>query len=77
MRVAPTAPLEVTEPDLLLELLIVPLDAPAQFGLAKSTSWRKLMLAGSVESQYRVGSASPSGHSMSSVSSYSDSGSRY
>jgi hypothetical protein len=65
----------VTEPDLLLELLIVPLEAPAQFGEVDELA--EADVAGSVESQYRVSSASPSGHSMSSVSSYSDSGSRY
>jgi hypothetical protein len=32
MEAAPTAPFEVTEPDLLFEFLIVALDAPAQFG---------------------------------------------
>src|SRR6202048_222220 len=32
MEAAPPAPFIVPKPDLLLELLIVPLDAPAQFG---------------------------------------------
>src|SRR4030081_2812827 len=32
MKAAPAASLIVSEPDLLLELLIVALDAPAQFG---------------------------------------------
>ena len=32
MKAAPFAPLEVPETDLLLEFLIVALDAPAQFG---------------------------------------------
>src|SRR5260370_37087096 len=41
---------------------------------ARSTSRRKLRFAGSVESQYLVGSASPSGHSISSHSSNSCSG---
>src|ERR1700736_1537966 len=39
-----------------------------QRSLARSTSRPKLMFAGSVESQYLVGSASPSGHSISSHS---------
>src|SRR4028118_1239171 len=33
MEPAPASTLVVPKPDLLLELLIVPLDAPAQFGL--------------------------------------------
>src|SRR5258707_10317968 len=41
---------------------------------ARSTSRWKLMFAGSVESQYLVGSASPSGHSISSHSGDSFSG---
>jgi len=32
MKTAPTTTLEVSEPDLLLEFLIVALDAPAQLG---------------------------------------------
>src|ERR1700688_3562215 len=44
-----------------------------QRSLAKSTSWRKLISAGSVESQYLVGSASPSGHSITNHSCDSDS----
>src|ERR1700681_5121722 len=32
MEAAPPAPFEVAKPDLLLELLIVPLDTPAQLG---------------------------------------------
>ena len=32
MEAAPAAPFEVAEPDLLLEFLIVALDAPAQLG---------------------------------------------
>src|SRR5229473_206573 len=45
-----------------------------QRSLARSTSWRKLTFAGSVDNQYLVGSASPSGHSISSHSSNSCSG---
>ena len=66
MEATPSAPFEVTEPDLLLEVLIVALDAPAQLG--QIDQLRKLMFSGSVESQYLVGSASPSGHSISSHS---------
>ena len=32
VEAAPAAPFEVAQPDLLFELLIVALDAPAQFG---------------------------------------------
>ena len=32
MKAAPTAPLEMRKPDLLLEFLIVALDPPAQLG---------------------------------------------
>src|ERR1700730_13777833 len=39
-----------------------------QRSLAKSTSCWKLTFSGSVESQYLVGSASPSGHSINSHS---------
>src|SRR5918996_6186740 len=39
-----------------------------QRSLARSASRRKLMFSGSVESQYLVGSASASGHSISSHS---------
>src|SRR5712664_4777953 len=42
--------------------------------LAKSTSRRKLTFAGSVESQYLVGSFSPSGHSTNNHSGCSFSG---
>src|SRR5229473_247656 len=45
-----------------------------QRSLAKSTSRRKLMFSGSVESQYLVGSASPLGHSSSNHSGCSFSG---
>src|SRR5262245_54736632 len=45
-----------------------------QRSLARSTSRRKLIVAGSVESQYLVGSGSPSGHSISNHSGDSFSG---
>src|SRR6202158_3088051 len=45
-----------------------------QRSLAKSTSTRKLTFSGNVESQYLVGSASSSGHSISSHSGDSFSG---
>src|SRR5947207_14526458 len=45
-----------------------------QRSLARSTSLLKLIFAGSVESQYLVGSASPSGHSISNHSRDSRSG---
>src|SRR4029453_4119535 len=46
-----------------------------QRSLARSTNSRELTSAGNVESQYLVGSASPSGHSISSHSGDSFSGS--
>src|ERR1700730_6046824 len=45
-----------------------------QRNLAKSTSSRKLIFAGSVDSQYLVGAASPGGHSISNHSGDSNSG---
>jgi len=57
---------EVSEAELLLEFLIVAFDAPAQ--LARSTRRSKIMSSGSVESQYLVGSVSPLGHSIKSIS---------
>ena len=38
MEAAPATALEVTEPDLLLELLIIAFDAPAQFGDVDETA---------------------------------------
>lgn len=38
METAPAAPFKMAEPDLSLELLIVPLDAPAQFGEIDKTA---------------------------------------
>ena len=75
VEAAPSASFIVPEPDLLLEIQIVPLDAPAQLG--KVDEFAEAQIRGRVESQYLVGSASPSGHSISSVSSYSSSGNRY
>ena len=66
MKATPSAALEMAQPNLLLELLIIALDAPAQFGDVDQAIegygvW-------SVASQYLVGSASPFGHSISSHS---------
>ena len=47
MEAAPSAALEMSEPDLLLELLVVALDTPAQFGKIDEPA----EAAGSVESQ--------------------------
>lgn len=66
MEAAPSAPLIVPQAHFLLELRII--GSMRQRSLARSTSPRKLMFSGSVESQYLVGSASPSGHSISSHS---------
>jgi hypothetical protein len=38
MEAKPPAPLEVPEPDLLLEFLVIALDAPAQLGQADELS---------------------------------------
>src|SRR5258707_11722582 len=38
VKSAPPAPFEMSEPDLLLELLIIALDAPAQFGGVDQTA---------------------------------------
>ena len=47
MEAAPSAAFIVTKPDLLLELLVVALDTPAQFGKIDEPA----EAAGSVESQ--------------------------
>jgi hypothetical protein len=72
MEAAPTAALIVTKPDLLVELLIVALDAPAHLG--KIDEPAEADIRRQCESQYLVGSASPSGHSISSHSGDSFSG---
>jgi hypothetical protein len=66
MEATPAASFIVPEPDLLLEFLIIALDAPAQLGGVDQIA--DAMLLGKVESQYLVGSFSPSGHSISSHS---------
>ena len=68
----PATPFLVTEPDLLLEFLIVTPDAPTQLGQIDECV--KLTFSGSVESQYLLGSASPSAHSINSHASDSFSG---
>ena len=67
MKAAPAPAFELPQSDLLLELLIVALDAPAQLGEIDQAIEGDVL--GSVESQYLVGSASPFGHSISSHSS--------
>ena len=42
----PASPLVVTEPDLLLEVLVVPLDAPAQLGLLDKVGKRRVIRQG-------------------------------
>ncbi|MGY4353090.1 hypothetical protein ACVWXM_009607 [Bradyrhizobium sp. GM7.3] len=67
VKAPPTSPLEVAKANLLFEVVVVALDAPAQLDdideLTKSNVGR------SVENQYLVGASSPSGHSISSHSS--------
>ena len=65
VEASPSPPFEMPEPDLLLEILIVALDAPAQLGGVEPIR-QKEIFAGRVESQYLVGSFSPSGHSINS-----------
>ena len=67
VEASPAAALVVTEADLLLELLVVALDAPAQLGLVDEVGER--CVSGRVESQYLVGSLSPFGHSIRNHSS--------
>ena len=67
MEAAPASAFEVAEAELLLEFLIVALDAPAQLGEIDQP--READVSGRVESQYLVGSFSPLGHSISSHSS--------
>ena len=65
METAPAAPFKMAEPDLLLELLIIALDAPAQFGEIDQTGEANVVRQ--VESQYFVGSFSPLGHSIRAI----------
>src|SRR3954469_24043392 len=67
VKASPAPAFVVAEPQLLLELLIIPLNAPAQFGRVNQLADCDRLRQG--RSQYRVGSVSPSGHSMSSHSS--------
>ena len=64
MEAAPASSFEMFEPDLLLEVLIIALDTPTQFG--EVPQLRKVMFPGRVESQYLAGFSSPSGHSINS-----------
>ena len=66
MESSPASPFELGEAEFALEFLIVAFDAPAQFEVSTSTSIG--VSSGRVESQYLVGSRSPSGHSISNHS---------
>src|SRR5258707_2909292 len=70
MEAAPPAPFIVSEPDLLLEFLIVSLDMPAQLGKVDELAEAEIRR----QRQYLVGAASPSGHSTSNHSCDSNSG---
>ena len=67
MEAAPAASLVMPEAEFLFELLVIALDPPAQFGQIDQSG--EGHVRGRVESQYLAGSASPSGHSISSHSS--------
>ena len=64
MKSAPVAAFIMSEPEFLLQFLVVALDAPAQ--LAVATKWRRRMASGRFDSQYFAGSFSALGHSISS-----------
>ena len=68
VEAAPSAPLEVAEPDLLLELLVVTFDAPAQFGGVDELTERDVRRQ-ALRANIWSASSSPSGHSISSHSS--------
>ncbi len=68
VEASPAAAFVVTEADLLLELLVISLDAPAQFGQVDEVGEHHVLSA-RFESQYLVGSLSPFGHSIRSHSS--------
>jgi hypothetical protein len=66
VEATPAASLVMPKANLLLELLIVALNTPSQLGGVDQIAEREFL--GKVESQYLVGSSSPSGHSISSHS---------
>ena len=66
VEAAPPAPFIVTQAEFLLELLIIALDPPAQFGQVDQPI---AISSAKLASQYLVGSFSFSGHSISSHSS--------
>jgi len=67
MKAAPAPSFIMIEPKFLLEVLVIPLDPPAQLGHVNQID--QGVVAGKVESQYLDGSWSPAGHSISSHSS--------
>ena len=66
VEVRPATSLVMAKPDFLLEILVIALNPPAHFG--QIDQGMKMFLS-TVDNQYFVGSAAPSGHSISSVSS--------
>src|SRR5215468_4936206 len=66
VKAAPTSPLEMAKANLLFEVMVVALNAPAQFDHIDELT--ESNVAGSVENQFGRHS-SPSGHSISSHSS--------
>ena len=64
MKAAPATAFILSEAEVLLEVLVVALDAPAHLGLVDHALERRVFAQR--DSQYFIGSSSPSGHSMSS-----------
>jgi len=62
VKATPPSSLVMAEPKFLLEVLVVPLDPPAQLGGVHQA--RRLMFSGSVDRKYFVGSGSSAGHSI-------------
>src|SRR5499426_3848810 len=61
VEAAPSPSFKMSQPDLLLEFLIVAFDPPAQLGNVDELT--ECDVFRSVDSQYLIGSFSPSGHS--------------
>ncbi len=61
MEASPTSSFELSEAEFAFQLLVVALDAPAQLDEVDEDFERRVL--SKVDSQYFVGSASPSGHS--------------
>jgi hypothetical protein len=62
MKAAPASSFVLAQPEFLFEFLIIALDDPTLFG--QRDQILQIAVAGRVDSQYLLGSASPLGHSM-------------